>query len=95
MLTLTRTAASMLIDTRDSQGMPDDAALRVAAVDDDDGQPGLVLGFVDQPFEGDQVGVVHGLWLCVDPVLTDVLDDASIDVLDEDGQPRLVLVHGS
>jgi Fe-S cluster assembly iron-binding protein IscA len=93
MLTLTRNAASLLAESRDRQGIPEDAALRVAATAAQDGdQPGITLGFVDQPFQGDQVANVHGMPICVAPEVADALDDAAIDVEDRDGSPHLILV---
>lgn len=93
MLTLTPTAASMLTNARDSQdGIPNDATLRVAA-SDADGQPGTIsIGFVEQPFEGDQSGDAHGLSYCVAPEVAEQLDGAAIDVQSADGEPRLVVV---
>ena len=93
MLTLTRTAASLLAESRERQGIPDDASLRIAATVAQDGdQPGITLGFVDQPFSGDQIGTVHGMPNCVAPEVADALDDVAIDVEDRNGDPRLVLV---
>ncbi len=94
MLTLTRTAASLLAESRTRQGIPEDASLRVAATVAQDGdQPGITLGFVEQPFQGDQVGTVHGMPICVAPEVAGALDDAAIDVEDRDGDPHLVLVQ--
>ena len=94
MLTLTRTAASLLAESRERQGIPDDASLRVAATVAQNGdEPGITLGFVDQPYNGDQVGTVHGMAICVAPEVADALDDAAIDVEDRDGNPHLVLVQ--
>lgn len=89
MLTLSETAASMLSETRSQQGIPDDATLRVASSDQ---QEGITLGFVDQPFDGDQVGDAHGLPICVAPEVADALDDAKIDVEQTGEQPQLVIV---
>jgi Fe-S cluster assembly iron-binding protein IscA len=92
-LTLTPTAASMLTNARDSQdGIPNDATLRIAA-SDVDGQPGTIsIGFVEQPFEGDQSGDAHGLSYCVAPEVADQLDGAAIDVQSADGEARLVVI---
>lgn len=93
MLTLTRTAASMLAEAHDRQGMSSDASVRVASTVTHNGdEPGITLGFVDQPFDGDQVGTVHGVAICVAPDVAAALDDAAIDVEDRDGDPYLVLV---
>lgn len=95
MLTITRPAASMLIASRDQEGIPADASLRVASTPAGNGdQPGLTIGFVDQPFDGDQIGTVHGLSICVAPEVADALATAAIDVEDHDGHTHLVLVPG-
>ncbi len=85
MLTLTQPAATMLSDVRSQQGIPDDALLRVAAATD--GQQGISLGFVDQPFDGDQTSDAHGLGYCVAPEVADALDGAKIDIQDPDTDP--------
>lgn len=93
MLTLSRTAANLLSESRARQGIPNDAALRVAATSTtNDDEPGITLGFVDQPQDGDQVGTVHGMPVCVAPEVADVLDDARIDVEEQDGSQHLILV---
>ena len=93
MLTLTPTAASMLTNVRDSQdGIPNDATLRVAASDADDRSGSISIGFVDQPFDGDQAGDAHGLSYCVAPEVAEQLDGAAIDVEQDSGEARLVIV---
>lgn len=95
MLTLTPSAAEALAATRSQQGIPDDATLRVAAAAASNGeQPGITLGFVDQPMDGDQTGDAHGMPICVAPEVAEVLSDATIDTQSEDGQTRLVLLAG-
>ena len=83
MLTLTQPAATMLSDVRSQQGIPEDALLRVAAATD--GQQGISLGFVDQPFDGDHTSDAHGLSYCVAPEVADALEGAKIDVQDPSG----------
>jgi Fe-S cluster assembly iron-binding protein IscA len=80
MLTLTQPAATMLSDVRSQQGIPEDSFLRIAA--STDGQQGISLGFVDQPFDGDQTSDAHGLGYCVAPEVADALDGAKIDLQD-------------
>lgn len=93
MLTLTPNAADALVAARSQQGIPDDATLRVAAAPTGNGeQPGITLGFVDQPMDGDQVGAAHGVSICVAPEVADTLADAKIDAQTEGDQTRLVLV---
>ena len=95
MLTVTRPAATMLIATRDHEGIPADASLRVAPSASSDGDaPGITVGFVDAPLAGDEVGMVHGLSLCVAPEVADALSTAAIDIEERDGDTHLVLVPG-
>ena len=83
----------MLASARDSQdGIPNDATLRVAG-SNEAGQPGTIsIGFVDQPLDGDQAADAHGLSYCVAPDVAEQLDGAAIDVQQENGEPRLVVV---
>jgi Fe-S cluster assembly iron-binding protein IscA len=95
MLTITRPAARMLIATREQEGIPAEASLRVASSTSGNGDaPGITVGFVDEPYDGDQVGIVHGLSLCVAPEVADVLATAAIDIQEQDGETHLVLVPG-
>ncbi len=94
MLTVTHPAATMLTDVRDQQGIPEEALLRVAPATD--GEPGISLGFVDAPMEGDHTDDVHGLAYCVAPEVADALASAKIDVqepAEDTGTPtHLVIV---
>lgn len=95
MLTLTPSAAEALATARSQQGIPDDATLRVAAAPAGNGeQPGITIGFVDQPMDGDQTGDAHGMPLCVAPEVAESLSDATIDTQTEGDQTKLVLVPG-
>lgn len=95
MLTITRPAATMLIATHDQEGIPAEASLRVASSTSSNGDaPGITVGFVDEPFDGDQVGTIHGLSLCVAPEVADALASAAIDIEHQDGEAHLVLVPG-
>ena len=96
MLTLSPSAAEALSTARSEQGIPDDATLRVAAAPTSNGeQPGITLGFVDQPMAGDHTGDAHGLPICVAPEVADALSGATIDTQTEGEQTRLVLVPAS
>lgn len=90
MLTVTESAARFIAEGRTEQGIPDDALLRIAAT----GSAGdeLHLGFVDQPFDGDQVSDAHGLRYCVADDVAPSLDDAMLDLEQVNGEPALVLV---
>ena len=95
MLTVTRPAAHMLITSHAQEGIPAEASLRVASsVTEDGDRPGLTIGFVDEPYDGDQIGMVHGLSICVAPEVADALDTAAIDIEEHDGHTHLVLVPG-
>jgi Fe-S cluster assembly iron-binding protein IscA len=95
MLTLTPSAAEALATARSQQGIPDDATLRVAAAPAGNGeQPGITIGFVDQPMDGDQTGDAHGMQLCVAPEVAESLSQATIDTQTEGDQTKLVLVPG-
>ncbi len=91
MLTLTKTAADVLADSRAQQGIPEDTMLRVAAAQQGQEQ-GIALGFVDEPQDGDQTGDAHGMGICVAPEVAEQLDAVKIDVDRSGDQPQLVLV---
>ena len=57
-------------------------------------QPGITIGFVDRPMDGDETGDAHGMPICVAPEVADTLADAKIDTQTEGDQTRLVLVPG-
>ena len=93
MLTVTEAAARFIAEGRDEQGITPDAMLRIAAT----GSAGdeLHLGFVDQPFDGDQVADAHGLTYCVADEVAPNLDAAVLDVESVNGETSLVLVPAS
>lgn len=97
MLTATKNAAELLTDIRARSEAPDDAMLRIAtgsqAADGED--PTISLGFVDEPLASDEVGDAHGLGICVAAELAPQLRDAVLDIVEEQGQSRLVFVQGS
>lgn len=96
MITLTPTAASMLSNAREQQEeIPNDATLRIAP-STADAQPGSIsLGFVDDPFDGDQTAETEGLAYCVAPEVAEQLDGATIDVQRDGEEVRLVVVPAS
>jgi Fe-S cluster assembly iron-binding protein IscA len=96
MLTLSPAAAELLTETRTRQGIPDDASLRIGVAPADDGdEPGVTLGFVDQPMDGDVTGESQGMSLAVAREVAPALDDAAIDVQQDGDAARLVIVPGS
>jgi Fe-S cluster assembly iron-binding protein IscA len=92
MLTLTKTAAALLSESRSQQGIPDDATLRVAPVGEGEDH-GISLGFVEAPHTGDHTGMAHGMPICVDAQVADSLADVKIDVDTAGDAPQLVLVQ--
>ena len=94
LLTLSSSAANLLSNARSQQGIPDDATLRVAP-STEGGAGNISLGFVDQPFEGDQTGDAHGLPYCVAPEVAPALDEAKIDVQGSGDDAQLVVVRES
>lgn len=91
MLTITEQAATLLTATRAQSDVPDDAVLRVAGPADG-ASPSISLGFVPEPVSGDAVGDAHGMTICVAPEVAPQLDSATLDVVEEQGEPQLVLV---
>lgn len=89
MLTLSPTAAAYIATAREQSGIPDDATLRIAPTDGA-GADQIGLGFVDQPFDGDQVGDAHGLTYCVAPEIAPDLDAAKLDLTD-DGESLMLV----
>ena len=92
MLTLTKSAATLLSESRSQQGIPDDATLRVAPTSEGD-QQGISLGFVEAPHTGDHTGTAHGMPICVDAQVADSLAAVKIDVDTAGDTPQLVLVQ--
>jgi Fe-S cluster assembly iron-binding protein IscA len=89
-LQITQGAAALLNDLRQGQEVPDDYGLRIFAEPSAAGEMTIGLGFTDRPAEGDQVSEQGGLQVYVAPELAQPLDNAAIDVAQEDGAERLV-----
>lgn len=92
MLTLTKTAATLLSESRTQQGIPDDATLRVAPTQQGEEQ-GISLGFVEAPHSGDHTATAHGMPICVDAQVAESLAGVKIDVDTAGDSPQLVLVQ--
>ena len=73
-------AAARAVAIRDDNGIPRDAALRVARGGEDDASPSLHIGFVAAPELGDQVAESNGLRYCVEDALSPMLDHVTLDV---------------
>ncbi len=90
MLQITQGAAALLTELRKGQDVPDDYGLRVFPETTQPGEVTIGLGFTDAPAAGDQVTEKEGLKVFVAPELAAPLEDAAIDVTQEDGASRLV-----
>jgi Fe-S cluster assembly iron-binding protein IscA len=93
MLTMTQPAAEYINQTKEQNSIPEDATLRVAAASE--GAASFSIGFGDEPVTGDALGEAHGVPLCVDPDVTEALDDLAIDVVHDGNGTRLVMVPAS
>ena len=90
MLQITNGAAALLTEIRRSSDVPEDYGLRIFPEQSGQGDVSVSLGFTDRPVEGDQVTEQQGLRVFIAPELAQPLDQAAIDVTDEDGAERLV-----
>lgn len=90
MLQITHGAAALLTELKKGQEVPDDYGLRVFPETAQQGEVTIGLGFTDAPAAGDQVTEQDGLKVFVAPELAAPLEDAAIDVAQQDGTERLV-----
>ncbi len=90
MLQVTQGAAALLTELRNGQDVPEDYGVRVFPESTQPGEVTIGLGFTDTPAEGDQVTEQEGLKVFVAPELAAPLENAAIDVAQEDGASRLV-----
>ena len=90
MLEITHGAAALLTELRKGQDVPDDYGLRVFPETAEPGEVTIGLGFADQPVPGDQVTEADGMKLFVAQELAAPLEDATIDVAQENGEEQLV-----
>jgi iron-sulfur cluster assembly protein len=89
-LQITQGAAALLTELRKGQDVPEDYGVRVFPESTQPGEVTIGLGFTDAPAEGDQVTEQDGLKVFVAPELAAPLEDAAIDVAQDDGASRLV-----
>lgn len=90
MLTITQPAATFLMRAREQSGAPSDSTLRVGPSGGNSDGP-LSLEFVPEPMTGDAVTDAHGLPVCVAPEVNEVMDAATLDVVEDAGREHLVL----
>jgi Fe-S cluster assembly iron-binding protein IscA len=89
-LEITQGAAALLTELRKSQDVPDSYGVRVFPEATQPGEVTIGLGFADAPAEGDQVTEQDGLKVFVAPELASPLEDAAIDVAQDNGASRLI-----
>lgn len=90
MLEITQGAAALLTELKKGQEVPDDYGVRVFPESAEPGEITIGLGFADGPTEGDQVTEQDGLKVFVAPELATPLQDAAIDVAQDNGAARLI-----
>ena len=90
MLEITQGAAALLTELRKGQDVPDDYGLRVFPETAEPGEVTIGLGFTDEPIAGDQVTEADGMKVFVAQELAAPLEDAAIDVTQENGTDQLV-----
>ena len=90
MLEITQGAAALLTELRKGQDVPDDYGLRVFPETAEPGEVTIGLGFTDEPIAGDQVTEADGMKVFVAQELAAPLQDAAIDVAQENGTEQLV-----
>lgn len=90
MLEITKGAAALLTELRKGQDVPDDYGLRVFPETVQPGEVTIGLGFTDGPSTGDQVAEQDGMKVFVAQELAAPLEDAAIDVAQQDGASQLV-----
>ena len=90
MLEITKGAAALLTELREGQDVPNDYGLRVFPETAQPGEVTIGLGFTDHPAAGDQVAEQDGMKVFVAQELAAPLEDAAIDVAQENGAARLV-----
>jgi Fe-S cluster assembly iron-binding protein IscA len=89
-LEITKGAAALLTELRKGQEVPENYGVRVFPETAQPGEVTIGLGFAEQPAAGDQVTEQDGMKVFVAPELAAPLEDAAIDVTQEDGAAQLV-----
>lgn len=90
MLQITPGAAALLTELRDGQDVPDSYGVRVFPESTQPGEVTIGLGFAEEPAADDQVTEQDGLKVFVAQELAAPLQDAAIDVAQDNGAARLV-----
>ena len=94
MLQLTHAAAAELVGTREAQGLPETAGLRVFGEPTSGGEVALRVTFAEVAAEDDQVTEVDGMRLFVAPEVAEPLSSAALDISETgDGGKSLVITQ--
>ncbi len=90
MITFTKAATDFLKVLKDAEGAAEDSGIRIQREAD---ASGVAVGFAvsDEPDFDDEEIEQDGLRIFLEDVLVDPLDGRTLDVLDVDGEPALVL----
>ena len=91
MLQLTHAAAAELAGTRQAQGLPDTAGIRVYGEPTPQGELALGVTFAEVPAEDDQVSETDGMRLFVAPEVAEPLATAALDVTHTSEGTKLVI----
>jgi Fe-S cluster assembly iron-binding protein IscA len=92
MLTITPHAAAVLVENRQSAGVPDTYGVRFfAAIPAGGGIRAVAVAFVPEAEPGDEVTEQEGVTAFVAPEVTAVLDEAVLDSSPVDGGEELVI----
>jgi Fe-S cluster assembly iron-binding protein IscA len=92
MLTITKDAATVLTQSRESAGAPDSFGVRFFAATPPGGnEPGVAIAFVPEAEPGDQVTEQEGVTAYLAPEVSEALEEATLDATPEDGHVELVL----
>ena len=91
MLGITESAAALLTEARQSEGVPDSYGVRIFGESDPQGQLQVRLAFTEEPEEGDAVLDQQGTQLFVAPEVTAPLEESLIDVEQVGDRAALVI----
>jgi Fe-S cluster assembly iron-binding protein IscA len=89
-LEITHGAAALLTELRKGQEVPETYGLRVFPEATEPGEVTIGLGFTEAPAAGDEVTEQDGMKVFVAKELASPLEDAAIDVAQENGASKLV-----
>jgi Fe-S cluster assembly iron-binding protein IscA len=92
MLTITKDAATVLAQNRESIGAPDSFGVRFfAATPPGESEPAVAIAFVPEAEPGDRVTEQEGVTAYLAPDVSEALEEAVLDAPPENGGTELVL----